>query len=302
VWAATPTQTLRLTYNQAFQVPNYSEFFLRAPAGAPITAFAPLEAALAPLLGGRTLGLASIPLLARGNNDLDVEKIRSYEAGYSGIFGSKLYLTLDYYQSHIENFVTDLLPGVNPAFTPYTTPSFLPAPVAQTVLNTLRGGLGPNFAGLTTIDGRPALVFSYANSGVVDTQGVDVAFNYYVTDRVVADFNYSWFDFEVKSQNERDQLLPNGPENKASGGLSYRGDAWNATVKARWVEGFPWAAGVFVGDVPSYTLVDLGVGYRLSNNWGIGLDVSNLLDKEHFESFGGDLLQRRALAHVSFSW
>ncbi|HKI03733.1 MAG TPA: TonB-dependent receptor, partial [Thermoanaerobaculia bacterium] len=74
VFAATPTQTFRVTYNEAFQVPNYSEFFLRAPAGAPITAFAPLEAALAPLLGGRTLGLRSIPILALGNSDLTVEE------------------------------------------------------------------------------------------------------------------------------------------------------------------------------------------------------------------------------------
>jgi outer membrane receptor protein involved in Fe transport len=33
VVAPTPNQTLRFTYNQAFQSPNYSEFFLRAPAG-----------------------------------------------------------------------------------------------------------------------------------------------------------------------------------------------------------------------------------------------------------------------------
>ncbi len=302
VWAVTPTQTLRVTYNKAFQVPNYSEFFLRAPAGAPITAFAPLEAALAPFLGGQTLGLTSIPILARGNNSLDVEKIRSYEAGYSGIFGAKLYLTIDYYQSRMENFVTDLLPGVNPAFTPYAPPSFLPAPVAAQVLGTLRAGLGPNFAGLSTVNGKPALVFSYANSGVVDTQGIDVAVNYYLSDRVLTDFSYSWFDFKIKSKNERDQLLPNGPENKASGGLSYRGDQWNGTMKVRWVDGFPWAAGVFVGNVPSYTLVDLGLSYRLSNNWLIGVDVSNLLDKEHYESFGGDLLTRRALGHVSYSW
>ncbi|MFL6195600.1 MAG: TonB-dependent receptor domain-containing protein, partial [Thermoanaerobaculia bacterium] len=302
VWGVTPTQTVRLTYNKAFQVPNYSEFFLRAPAGAPITAFAPIDAALAPFTGGQSLGFSSIPLLARGNNDLDVEKIRSYEAGYSGIFGAKLYLTVDYYQSRIENFVTDLLPGVNPAFAPYAFPAAIPAPVAASILNTLRGGLGPNFAGLTTVNGRPALVFSYANSGVVDTQGIDVAFNWYVSDRIVADASYSWFDFDVKQKNERDQLLPNGPENKVSGGLSYRGEPWTGSLKVRWVDGFPWAAGIFVGDVPSYTLVDLGVGYQISQNWEIGLDVSNLLDKEHYESFGGDLLSRRALAHVSYSW
>ena len=302
VIAATPTQTLRLTYNEAFQVPNYSEFFLQAPAGAPITAFAPLEDALAPFLGGQTLGLRSIPLLARGNNDLTVEKIKSYEAGYNGIFGSKLYLTVDYYKSRVENFVTDLLPGVNSAFAPYTTPSFLPAPIAAQVIGTLRAGLGPNFAGLTTINGRPALVFSYANSGKVDTQGVDVAFNYYASNRWTADFSYSWFDFEVKAKNERDQLLPNAPENKATAGLTYNADRWSGSLKYRWVDGFPWAAGVFVGDVPSYSLMDLGLTFKLNQSWQLGLDVSNLLDKEHWESFGGDQISRRALANVSFSW
>ena len=302
VFAATPNHTFRVTYNEAFQVPNYSEFFLQAPAGAPITAFAPLEDALAPFLGGQTLGLRSIPLLARGNNNLTVEEITSYEAGYNGIFGSKLFLSIDYYQSQLENFVTDLLPGVNSAFGPYTPPSFLPAPIAAQVVGTLRAGLGPNFAGLTTINGRPALVFSYANAGKVDTEGVDVAFNYYITNHWVADFNYSWFDFEVKERNERDQLLPNAPENKASAGLAYNGHRWSGSVKYRWVDDFPWAAGVFVGQIPSYDLVDLGFSFRVNDNWSLGVDVSNLLDDEHWESFGGDLISRRALANVAFSW
>jgi outer membrane receptor for ferrienterochelin and colicins len=302
VFATGTGHTFRLTYNRAFQVPNYSEFFLQAPAGAPITAFAPLEAALAPVLGGRTLGLRSIPLLARGNNDLTVEKIRSYEAGYNGIYGGKLYLALEYYRNRVENFVTDLLPGVNPAFAPYTPPSFLPPTVAAQVLATLRGGLGTNFAGLTNINGLPALVFSYANAGLVDTQGVDLTLNYYVTNRVVADFSYSWFDFEVKEKNERDQLLPNAPENKANFGLTYNSDKFSVSGKYRWVDAFPWAAGVFVGDIPSYGIVDVGFMYKLGNNWQLGVDVSNLLDKEHWQSWGGDLLSRRALGFVSYTW
>jgi outer membrane receptor protein involved in Fe transport len=302
VYAVAPNHTLRLTYNEAFQVPNYSEFFLQAPAGAPITAFAPLEDALAPFLGGQTLGLRSIPVLARGNNDLTVEEITNYELGYNGIFGAKLYLTIDYYRSRVESFVTDLLPGVNSAYAPYAPPAFLPAAVAAQVLGTLRAGLGPSFAGLTAIDGKPALVFSYANAGKVDTQGVDVAFNYYATNHWLADLSYSWFDFDVKQQDERDQLLPNAPKNKATAGLTYNADRWSGSVKYRWVDEFPWAAGIFVGNVPSYSLVDLGLIFKLNASWQLGLDVSNLFDKEHWESFGGDLLSRRALANVSFSW
>jgi len=302
VYAITPSQTVRVTYNEAFQVPNYSEFFLRAPAGVPITAFAPLENALAPLLGGRTLGLRSIPILALGNENLDVEEITSYEIGYSGILSNKLFLTVDYYQNQVENFVTDLLPGVNSSFGAYAPPSFLPASVQAQILATLRGGLGGNFAGLTTVNGLPALVLSYTNAGKVDTQGVDVALNWYVTSRWLADFSYSWFDFEVKEQNQRDQLLPNAPENKYTVGLSYNGDRWGGALKYRWVEEFPWAAGVFVGNIPSYDMVDLSLNYRFTDNWEVGLDVSNLLDDEVFQSFGGDLIGRRALGHVSYSW
>ena len=302
VYGFTPNHTLRLTYNQAFQVPNYSEFFLRVVAGAPITAFTPLENALAPLLGGRTLGLKSIPILALGNEDLDVEEITSYEIGYSAIIASKLYMTIDYYQSEVTNFVTDLLPGVNPDYTGYAPPSFLPGPVQTQILNTLRGGLGANFFGLTNLDGQPTLVLSYANAGNVDTEGIDLAFNYYVANGWVADFNYSWFDFEVKEQQLGDQLLPNAPENKLSAGLAYTGGRFGASVKYRWVDDFPWAAGVFVGFVPSYDVIDLGLSYRFTDNLEVGVDVSNLLDEEQFQTFGGDLVTRRALGHVAFSW
>lgn len=303
VYSFNPNHTLRLTYNQAFQVPNYSEFFLRVVAGQPITAFTPLENALAPLLGGQTLGLKSIPILALGNDFLDVEEITSYELGYSAIIASKLYLTVDYYQSEVENFVTDLLPGVNPQYTGYQPPSFLPAPVRTQILNTLRGGLGAaNFSGLTNLNGQPTLVLSYANAGLVDTEGVDVAFNYYVASGWVADFNYSWFDFEVKEAQLGDQLLPNAPEHKASAGLAYNGARFGASVKYRWVDDFPWAAGVFVGFVPSYDVVDLGLTYRITDSLEVGVDVSNLLDEEQFQTFGGDLVTRRALGHVAYSW
>jgi len=303
VYAVTPQHTLRLTYNKAFQVPNYSEFFLRVVAGAPITAFAPLENALAPLLGGRSLGLKSIPILALGNDQMDVEKITNYELGYNGILADKAYLTVDYYRGKVKDFVTDLLPGVNPQYTGYAPPSFLPAAVQAQILATLRGGLGPaNFSGLTNLNGQPTLVLSYANAGKVDTQGVDVGLNYYVTGSWIVDFSYSWFDFEVKEKQLGDQLLPNGPENKLSAGLSYNGGRFGASAKYRWVDAFDWAAGVFVGKVPSYDSVDLGASYRITDNVELGLDVSNALDSKDYQAFGGDIVRRRTLAHVGFRW
>ncbi|MGH9458451.1 MAG: TonB-dependent receptor [Thermoanaerobaculia bacterium] len=303
VYSLATNHSLRASYNEAFQVPNYSEFFLRAPAGRPVN-LSPIETALAPFLGGVPLGFGSIPILALGNENLQVEEITSYEIGYSGIFGGKLYATVDYYENAVENFVTDLLPGVNPTFAPYQPPAVLPAQVRAILLQTLQQNLPPAvFAGFTNLaGGAPAIVFSYTNAGEVDTRGVELAFNYYVNQNWVLDANYAWFDFDVKSQALGDRLLPNAPSDKYNLGVTYRHPSFDASLKYRWVDGFDWAAGVFFGHVPSYGLLNLAANYTLAENWTIGLNVSNLADDEHFESFGGDLLTRRALGYVSYRW
>jgi outer membrane receptor for ferrienterochelin and colicins len=307
VFSPTSNHNFRYGYNEAFQRPNYSELFLAAPAGAPVNLAGaallnPLTAPLNPAL--QALGFGPMPILARGNDALEVEKIKSHEVGYAGIYGGKMFLTIDLYKSHLTEFVTDLLPGANPAFTPYTVPTTLPAPVQAGVTNFLKAALGANYAGLTTVNGAPALVLSYTNAGEVDTQGGEIAVNYYVTNNVLLDFNYSHFDFDVKegTQAVGDRLLPNAPEQKFNLGLAWRGSKLDAKVAYRWVEEFDWAAGIFVGTVPQYEVVNLSANYRISKMFGIGLDVSNALDNEHWESFGGDLMSRRALGSLSVNW
>lgn len=308
VFSPATNHTFRYGYNKAFQRPNYSELFLTAPAGAPVNLAAaaaanPAAAPLAPAL--TALGFNALPLLARGNSVLDVEKVDSHEVGYSGIFGGKLFVTVDVYKSSMSDFVTDLLPGVNTAYTPYTVPTnipTIPAPVQAAITGFLRAALGTNYAGLTTVGGRPALVFSYTNAGEVDTQGAEIAFNYYVTNNWLVDFNYSFFDFEVQSAQLGDRLLPNAPENKFNLGVGYRSPKFDAKVTYRWVEEFDWAAGIFVGTVPQYEVVNLSGNYKVNERFGLGVDISNLIDDEHYEAFGGDLLARRALAFVTVNW
>jgi outer membrane receptor for ferrienterochelin and colicins len=306
VFSLAQNHSIRYGYNEAFQRPNYSELFLAAPAGAPANlagaaSLNPQTAPLAPVLA--QLGFGPMPILARGNAALDVEKVKSHEVGYAGIFGGRLFMTLDLYKSRMSDFVTDLLPGVNQtAYPTYTVPSTLPAPVAAGVSAFLAGALGPNRVGVTTINGAPALVLSYTNAGEVDTQGAEIAFNYYVTNNWILDFNYSRFEFDVKSAQLGDVLLPNAPENKFNAGVSFRSPRFDAKVSYRWVEEFPWAAGIFVGTVPQYDVVNLSGNFKLTDRLGFGVDVSNLLDNEHYEAFGGDLLSRRALAFVNIGW
>jgi outer membrane receptor protein involved in Fe transport len=319
VFSINPNHTFRASYNEAFQVANYSEFFLQARTTLPGTTTSSLnlsaiENALRPLLGTTQLGFGFIPVLALGNQDLEVEEIKSLEFGYNGLIGQKAFVTIDYYQNENTNFITDLLANVNPLFpggrlntnfVAYAPPSNLSAVAQATILGALRANLPPTLFPLLSnnLNGAPIVALaSYTNSGDVDTKGVDVAFTYYATSNWTLDASYSWFDFEVKNDIPGDPLKPNAPSNQAKGGISYVTDRWNGGLKVRWSDEFEWFVGPFRGTVPSYEVVDLNAGYDINDRWAVGVAVSNLLDNDHFEAFGGDIIARRALGHVTFRW
>lgn len=311
VWSVRPGQTLRLSYNEAFQSPNFGEIFTSIPVAAPVDLSA-LEQALAPALGGVPLGFGSIPVLALGNENLEDEEIRSYEAGYSAILGSNLFLTVDVYRSEVEGFVSTLLPQVgtslgrlNPDYGPYRAPAALQPQVAILVLNTLAAVLPPElFAMLSNgPDGAPVFAaLSFANAGRVDSQGVDLALQGTLGRGWSFAASCSHLDFDIQEQAAENPILPNAAEDRAHLSLSWAGERLGSSLGVRWVDSFSWRSGVFQGRVPSYQVVDWYAGYKVSERWSVGLNVANLLDEEHYEIFGGDLLGRRALGTVTLSF
>ncbi len=312
VAALNPNHTLRFTYNEAFQVANYSEFFLQAAVAAPLN-LSPFEGFCAPFGVSCGFGSGATPILAVGNESLEVEETETFEIGYTGIFNNKAFLTIDYYSSANSNFITDLIPQlgtglgrVNSNFGPYAPPSALPAPAAAGLLAALRGALGGSFFILSNnLDGTPILTaVSYANFGEVDTQGIDLGLNYYIDNHWNLSLSYSWFDFDIKSGDPalENILIPNTPEGKASFGISYVHPKWDLGLSGRWVDTFRWAVGPFQGDVESYTTFDLNGNYRINDSWSVGVNISNAFDDKHYQSFGGDLLARRALGNVAFTW
>jgi iron complex outermembrane receptor protein len=314
VYGVAPNHTLRFSYNEAFQVANYSEFFLDAPTAFPGNPPTPainlgaIEAGLcAPF--GVTCGFGTpTGVRALGNKDLVPEEISSWEIGYSGIIGRKAFVTVDYYNSEIENFITDLAANpfgsVNPNFGPYRAPANHPMP--ELLINTLRGALPPTvFPFLSNnVDGTPIFALaSYTNAGAVDTQGADFALSYYATPQWLVELSYSWFDFEITQAGvSPGDLEANAPENKVTAGVSYRGDRFSGAVRYRWVDDFRWAAGAFQGPIESYDVVNLSGDYEVNERVTVGVNVSNVLDDDHYESFGGDLVGRRAVGFVRLNW
>ena len=306
VYAVSPKHTLRANYGEAFQSPNYSERFLQVPVAAPLTALAGLE----PLcnLFGATCGLDAVPIKALGNPTVELEEVTSFEVGYTGILGGKTFLTVDYYNNQLENFITDLIGAfnptlgfINPNFGPYVAPAGIPEPFRSTIEGTVR-------AAVPTITNDPVTglallnALTYTNFGDVDTQGIEIGLNTRINENWTFGLVYNWFDFDVKQRLEQDQLLPNAPENQYGLSIGYANDAFDASLKFRHVDGFDWAAGIFQGPIPAYDLLDLAVNYQVSEKVQVGATVSNILDEEHYQIFGGDIISRRALGFVSFNW
>ncbi len=344
VYSITPKNSLRFTYNQAFQVANYSEFFLHTRISAfPIGGFVRVICGSPALPAPVDCGISEnfVPILAVGNDDLRLEKTKAWEVGYTGLLANKVLITVDYYNSDNQDFITDLVPQVgtipgivegclNSRLQPETDPLKCPVnpdyltwvgpEVAETttlfgnvtVAQALRNAVD-NSVGGTTLGFRLAqdlngdtvvIARTYTNVGQVDTQGVDFGLQYFITPALNLQVSYSWFDFEIIDSDEevRDILLPNSPEHKASLALSYSKNRWSAGLGGRWVENFRWSAGVFQGHVDDYYTVDLSAGYKISDLVRVGLNVANVTDNVHRQTFGGDLLRRRALANVTFTW
>jgi iron complex outermembrane receptor protein len=351
VFSPSENHSFRVSVNRAFQTPNYSEFFLRVPAAAPSAGPATLEGGVEAYYTAVQASQGSFPpgafagltfhtalpwnfspqtqVLALGNDNLDVETVLGWELGYKGSLAKQIYVSADLYINELENFVTDLLPGVNPDFPTFQLTDGginLPADLAamdarlasfglpanhplRAPIPALQGGYALTLAG-TSISGAPALatlpdgsravVLSYSNAGRVIERGVELGVGYQFTPDIRADVSFTGFDFDVKNQRQGDQLLPNTPSKKGTVSLSYAGDeGFDANVSVRLVDGYQWAAGVFQGYVPSSEFVNLSAGYRINNYLRIHGTATNLLDEKRFQLYGGSVIGRRVLGGLT---
>jgi outer membrane receptor protein involved in Fe transport len=348
VFSPNENHSFRFSANRAFQTPNYSEFFLQVPVARSNPGPAQLEGAIqgyytavlnspvAPFLADLTLTQdlpwnfsAETPALALGNPNLDVEKVTGWELGYKGSVGN-FYFTADGYINRLRDFVTDLLPGVNPLYPSYALSDEVNVPAELAALDArlaqlglpanhplrapipqLLGGYGLLQSGLqvqganalaTLPDGSRAVVLSYTNAGKVTERGIELGVGYQFTPEIRADVSFTGFGFTVdeSSTARGDQLVPNTPSKKATFSLSYAGEqGFDGNLSVRLVDGYSWAAGIFQGYVPSAELVNLSAGYRVNNYLRIHATATNLLDQDRFQLFGGSVIGRRVLGGVT---
>lgn len=344
VYSFNARNSVRMTYNEAFQVANYSEFFLHTRISAfPMGGFVRTicEGPLLPQPVDCGIDGDFVDILAVGNDDLELEKTKAWEVGYSGLYSDKVFLTVDYYRSKNKDFITDLVPQVgtilgdlegcvdsagnpqtdvtkcpiNSDYLPWVGPDdaentilFGTLTVAQALRNAVDNSVGGNSLGFRLardLDGDTVVIArTYSNIGEVETQGVDFGLQYFIAKWLKLQLSFSWFDFEILDSDPRinEILLPNTPEYKGSAMLTFNRKDWSASAGARWVEGFRWSAGVFQGDVDDYTTVDLSGSYQIVDGVSVGINIANALDEKLRQTFGGDFLERRALVNVTARW
>jgi outer membrane receptor protein involved in Fe transport len=298
VYQPVPNHALHASFNQGFQVGNYNELFVNIQLAPPVD-LSSINAAFAPLLGGVPLGFGSVPIYAKGNPNLDVEKVESVEVGYVGSFGSRARMSVNVYRNRMRDFITDIFPGVNPAYPAYQAPPVLPAAVRATIEQTVN----PAIPGLTNLpNGDPQIVYSLANVGLVTSRGVEIEGTVRPQPGWFLNASYTLFDFTLIDAKPGLEPKPNAPTNRVTFGVTYERPRFAASFHHRWVDNFTWVSGLYAGPVPSYNVSDLNALYNLTTRLTVGANISNVFDRPHYEMFLGDIIRRRALATLAVGW
>ncbi|GBD04594.1 Colicin I receptor [bacterium HR20] len=300
VWAPTAEHTFRLTVNRSFLRPSYPDLYRRSPAGAPIP-FARIDSLISAETGVPRLGVTSLPQWNLGNPTVGVESAVSYEFGYKGILGRSLYVTLDAYINQRRNFISVPLGGLAPNV---YRPVRYGNPRADSILRAELNKLNPTYFDRLAYDrdGTPALIITPTNIAEVIERGLELGINYYLSNQLTVTANAAWLGFSVVENNLTAQkIVPNTSPRRYNIGLSYTEPRrFDASIMLRYSDGFPWVAGLFEGYVPAYAVVNLNAGYYLSDDLRLSLNIFNLLDRAHYEIFGGTILRRYATAALSY--
>ena len=317
-----PGGSVRLTYGKAF--------------AAPIILFQ--RASVFGLVFGNGDGVTYVPngapLTTTANTvPLQPEQINTWELGYKGTVGKKLYIDINGYYSNSKNFLSPAITVGGRALSvgsiPITTPLLLPG----TVTNGVLGG---------------AAFSTYFNYGEVASYGVDLGLNYYFNDNVSWAFKYSWFGSDITKNNikndaNRDGYVSleerslNAPANRFSTTLSFQNMAKGKmfmNISMRWVESYDLYSGNQIGtkvgagsrgvvyggvnplnNLPrnyiknfnwgalgGFTTFDISAGYKLNSQLSIGVGISNLFNVKQLEFVGspsiGRLFSVELKAHI----
>ena len=305
VWEPIQNQTFRFTINRSFLRPSYSDYGRLSPAGAPLNLRA-LDSSIAAQFGVKELGLGLVNPINVGNPKINVETAWSYEFGYKGVINDDFFVTTDFYLNKRSNFISNPLPGLAPnIFTPVRYESDAANAKLKEELDKL-SATAYNGLSIYPKTGAASIIVAPVNIGLVNEYGAEFGLNYYVNDNLLLTGNYSYLSVDVVENNApTNKILPNTTPHRINLGFEYKneiaGMPFKIIANSRIVQGFNWIAGFYEGRVPGYYVVNLSGNIDITKNMNFGFNVFNLLDRKHYEIFGGTYLRRYATASISYT-
>ncbi|HEU0014353.1 MAG TPA: TonB-dependent receptor [Longimicrobium sp.] len=255
-------QNFRVTYNRAFKSPTILQTNFHIPDWTGTIA-----------IFGNTEGFTIQK--ADGSEHkryaaLEPEENTTWEFGYKGVLGDRLFVDVAHYRSEYQNFMSPLAIisdpfGLNLAGQGAGVQVFAYDAAGERILN--HNGIAP-------------IVLTYYNLGRADVSGIDAGVNYVVSPRVSLRGTLSTIqldDAEVEAGREESTSL-NSPELKWTLGGSFQDfGGFTAGLTMRHVDEYYFRSGINMGRIPAFTTLDASVAYRLEPyNTQIQLGVSNL--------------------------
>ena len=264
---------------------------------------------------------------------LNPEEINTWEIGYKGAIGKKLYVDINGYHGISKNFLSPALSVGGRALSvgnlPITTPLLIPGTVTNDTL-------------------KNAAFSTYFNYGQVKSYGIDLGVNYFFTDNISLALKYSWFDSDITKDNIKNDANKDGYVSLEERNLNASKSRFASTLSfqnlckgilfinlsVRSVKKFDMYSGSQIGTsagegkrgivygginpinnqprnyiknfdhgaLGGFTTVDLSAGYKLNSMLNLGAGVSNLFNTEQREFVGspsiGRLFSVELKAHI----
>ncbi|MES2775362.1 MAG: TonB-dependent receptor [Bacteroidota bacterium] len=310
-----PGGAVRVTWGKAF--------------AAPIILFQ--RASVFGLVFGNGNGVTYVPNGAAVNDaskqatttPLNPEEINTWEIGYKGAVGKKLYIDINGYYGSSKNFLSPALTVGGRAMKVGEIPIATPLLIPGTTTNNVLAG---------------AAFSTYFNYGKVKSYGVDLGVNYFFTNDISLAVKYSWFGSDITKDNisndankdgyvSLEERSLNAPKNRLATTLSFQNlceGKMFVNLSVRWVQEFDLYSGnqistaagkgsrgvVYGGINPlnnlprnylknynwgalgGFTTVDISTGVKLNTMLSLGAGVSNLFDTEQREFVGSPSIGR----------
>jgi len=233
------------------------------------------------------------------------------ELGYKGTIGKRAYLAIDVHRTHIDNYYGKIF-ALNPNI-------FLNQGDLQNYLED-EGGLPTDQAeavaaaatgiplGTVVPDGQETAEVLLVNQlgGSFTNWGVDLTAELSLSHRLLLSGNYSWLEKNIAVMPGVGEQILSVPRNKAALGFTYRDvvSGLDGLLQGRWIESYLVGSGVYLGQIDTYVVVDVGLGYRLS--WSpevrLSVEAQNILDNRHQEWIGAPELGRLVMARVQVNF